>query len=52
MGTSKHARKKMAIKFNESFDKKVPAEDRANEVDLSKEYLLSVKTLGLLWIAK
>ena len=31
---------------------KIHAKDRANDVDLSKEYTPSVKTLGLLWIAK
>ena len=30
----------------------IPPEDRATEVDLDKEQLPSVKTLGLLWIAK
>ena len=45
-----HARKWLSNSA-EVFEK-IPTVDRINEVDLSKEYILSVKTLKLLWIAK
>ena len=45
-----HARKWLSN--SEQVLEKIPEEDRAAEVDLDKGHLPSVKTLGVLWLAK
>ena len=45
-----HARKWLSN--SETVLQNIPIEDRANTVDLSKEVLPTVKTLGVMWIAK